>query len=121
MSKKVRANIRCPKCNHEAPSELYRSIWVEEPQNRALILSDAINAVTCPKCKLRQRLEFPFLATNLAVRLKGRLDARFFVGPENGSLAVNCFDEIAAGRQVAEFWREILAVPVHKSRTPSHT
>ena len=44
MSKKVRANIRCPKCNHEAPIELYRSIWVEEPQNRALILSDAINA-----------------------------------------------------------------------------
>ncbi len=65
MSKKVGANIQCPECSHSFPTQLYRSIWVEESANRSLIMNDQINAVTCPKCKFHLRLEFPFLATNV--------------------------------------------------------
>lgn len=65
MSKRLSANITCPECTQQFPTELYRSIWVETPANRALVLNDQINAVTCPKCKFHQRLEFPFLCTNV--------------------------------------------------------
>lgn len=65
MSKKLGANITCPQCAHVFPMQLYRTIWAEHPENRALILNDEINAMTCPKCKFHQRLEFPFLCTNV--------------------------------------------------------
>lgn len=65
MSKKVRAAIRCPQCSHETETDLYRTIWVEYPDNRALIFNNAINVVTCSQCKLSQRVDFPFLATNV--------------------------------------------------------
>lgn len=45
--------------------QLYRSLWVENPENKALVLNNEINAMTCPKCKFHQRLEFPFLCTNV--------------------------------------------------------
>lgn len=65
MSKKLGANILCPNCKHKFPTQLFRSIWVEDPSNRSLVLSDQINAVTCPRCKFHYRLEFPFLCTNV--------------------------------------------------------
>lgn len=65
MSKKLGANITCPQCAHTFTIQLFRSIWVEEPANRALILNDEINSMTCPKCHLHQRLKFPFLCTNV--------------------------------------------------------
>lgn len=65
MSKKVGANITCAQCKNVFPTELYRSIWVEYPENRSLVLNDEINAVTCPRCKHHERLEFPFLCTNV--------------------------------------------------------
>lgn len=65
MSKKLCANITCPQCAHVFPMQLYRSIWVEHPENRALILNDEINVMTCPKCRFHERLEFPFLCTNV--------------------------------------------------------
>lgn len=65
VSKKLGAEITCPKCEQKYPVQLYRSIWVEQPENKALILNDQINAVTCPRCKFQHRLEFPFLCTNV--------------------------------------------------------
>ena len=65
MSKKLGANITCSACKNVFPTELYRSIWVEDARNRSLILSDKINAVTCPQCKHQERLEFPFLCANV--------------------------------------------------------
>lgn len=65
MSKKIKTNINCPVCKNVFPAELYRSIWVEDARNRSLILSDKINAVTCPQCKYHERLQFPFLCTNV--------------------------------------------------------
>jgi len=65
MSKKIPAEIQCPSCHNKFNVELYRTIWFEEPKNRELIFSDEINAVTCPSCKKKTKLEFPFLATNV--------------------------------------------------------
>ena len=45
MSKKLEAEIRCPSCGHAFPTELYRSIRIEYPENRALIFQDKINCV----------------------------------------------------------------------------
>lgn len=43
---------------------LYRSIWIENPENRKMIFDDQINVVMCPKCMIKTKLEFPFLCTN---------------------------------------------------------
>lgn len=45
--------------------ELYRSIWIEDPENRKKIFDNDINVLDCPNCKDRTRIEFPFLATNV--------------------------------------------------------
>ncbi|OGU18624.1 MAG: hypothetical protein A2X85_17450 [Geobacteraceae bacterium GWF2_54_21] len=65
MSKRIDAAITCKKCQHNFNVSLYRSIWVEDPENRRLIFEDMINRVTCPNCSDSQRLEFPFLCTNV--------------------------------------------------------
>jgi CpXC motif protein len=65
MSKKLEASVQCRNCGHEQNIVLFRSIWVEHPENRALILTDQINLFQCDKCKHRERLEFPFLCTNV--------------------------------------------------------
>ena len=68
MSKRLGADITCPKCGHVFQTQLYRTIWIEEPENRALIINNKINAVTCPSCKHHERLHFPFLCTNVKMK-----------------------------------------------------
>jgi hypothetical protein len=65
MSQSVEADITCSACKNDFPTNLYRSIWVEYPENRSLIFNDEINAVTCSHCKHHERLNFPFLCTNV--------------------------------------------------------
>ena len=65
MSKQLQANIRCPNCEHQFEATLYRSIWIEYPENRKLIFDDKINLVTCPACNSNTRLPFSFLCTNV--------------------------------------------------------
>ncbi len=65
MSKTLQARIRCPNCKNQFEATLYRSIWIEFPENRKLIFDDNINRVTCPACKMQTKLEFPFLCTNV--------------------------------------------------------
>jgi transcription elongation factor Elf1 len=65
MSKKVEASVRCPKCGHKQNVVLFRSIWAEYPENRSLVLNDLINQFRCGNCNHRERLEFPFLCTNV--------------------------------------------------------
>lgn len=50
-------------------TNLYRSIWIEDPENRKLIFDDQINVAACPKCRTRTKLEFPFLCTNVKKRI----------------------------------------------------
>lgn len=65
MSKKIPAEIQCPSCRSKFNVELYRSIWIEDDENRNLIFNDEINAVTCPSCNVCTKLKFPFLCTNV--------------------------------------------------------
>ena len=65
MSKQLPARIRCPNCDNQFEAVLYRSIWIEDRANRKLIYDDQINVVICPKCKVKTKLEFPFLCTNV--------------------------------------------------------
>lgn len=69
MSKKIPAEIQCPSCHSKFNVELYRSIWIEDDENRELIFNDEINTVTCPSCKERTKLEFSLLCTNVKKRI----------------------------------------------------
>ena len=64
MSKKLEVEITCPGCKKPFNAEVFRSIWVEFPENLDLILNYKINYVTCPACGLAGNLPFAFLATN---------------------------------------------------------
>ncbi len=64
MSKQIGAKITCPNCQTQFDVTLYRSIWGEYAANRELVMSDEINVVTCPKCNISNKLEFPFIYTN---------------------------------------------------------
>lgn len=61
MSQRIEANITCPICGNNFPFTLYRSIWGEDEQNKELVLSDRINVTTCPSCKSKTKIEYPFL------------------------------------------------------------
>ena len=52
MSKQVEVEVTCPKCRVQFETTLYRSLWIEYPENRNLIFNDEINLVTCPSCSL---------------------------------------------------------------------
>lgn len=65
MSKQLPARIRCPDCAHQFDTTVYRSIWIEYPENRKLIFDDRINVVTCPACDSDLRLPAPLLCANV--------------------------------------------------------
>lgn len=64
MSRRIESKITCPSCNHQFDFTLYRSIWGEYAENRALVMSDKINVATCPSCNLPTKLQYPFIYTN---------------------------------------------------------
>jgi DNA-directed RNA polymerase subunit M/transcription elongation factor TFIIS len=64
MSKKMKANITCSKCRNSQDFYLYRTLWIEVPENRDLVLSDKVNYFKCNSCGYEERLQFPFLCTN---------------------------------------------------------
>jgi hypothetical protein len=43
MSKRVEANVQCPSCGLSKQTSLYRSLWVEYPDNLALV--DALQSM----------------------------------------------------------------------------
>ncbi len=64
MSKKVELDMDCPRCKTAFKAALYRTIWIEYPENMELIMNDTINVARCPACGLSEKQPFPFLATN---------------------------------------------------------
>ncbi len=64
MSKKVGAHIKCPSCGTETEFHLYRSLWIEDPENRKMVFEDRVNLFECPSCGRSERAQFPFLCTN---------------------------------------------------------
>src|ERR1035441_5129742 len=65
VSKQLPATICCPKCAHSFSATLYRSLWIEYPENRSLVFEDKINVVTCPACNSKTTLPFALLCTNV--------------------------------------------------------
>lgn len=65
MSKRVEATIECRHCGHRQNAVLFRSLWTEDGENRFLLLNDKVNVFSCDKCKHTERLEYPFLCTNV--------------------------------------------------------
>jgi hypothetical protein len=64
LSKQVSAMLRCPSCGAEHNAKLYRSLWIEDPKNRAMVFEDRINVFNCPDCGHPERLAFSLLCTN---------------------------------------------------------
>lgn len=69
LSKRIPARVTCPSCERAFDVELFRSLWIEYPENRKLVSDDKVNVVACPYCKTTTRLEFPFLCTNVQRRI----------------------------------------------------
>lgn len=65
MSKRVEARIQCPSCGLSKQMSLYRSLWVEDQANLALVMSDTLNLFECARCGLREQLPFAVLCTNV--------------------------------------------------------
>lgn len=65
MSKRVDATITCPRCGNEFQFSLYRTIWGEYEENKQLVMTDEINVSTCPACKSKTKLEYPFMYVDI--------------------------------------------------------
>ncbi len=65
MSRKLEAQMQCPGCMHAFDISLYRTVWIEYPENRRLIFEDKINRFDCPRCRTNVNSYFPFMATNV--------------------------------------------------------
>jgi hypothetical protein len=64
MSKRIDATITCPHCETQFQMSLYRTIWGEYPENRALVMDDSINVAHCKACGIDTKLVFPLMYTN---------------------------------------------------------
>lgn len=64
MSKLLDVKVPCPRCGKTKEMKLYRTIWIEYPENRALVFDDKVNVFTCEKCRFSEKLPIPLLATN---------------------------------------------------------
>ena len=53
MSKQVEVKATCGNCGCSFKASLFRSIWGENPENRAIVFNDTINVMVCPHCKNR--------------------------------------------------------------------
>jgi hypothetical protein len=43
---------------------LFRSLWIEDPENRSMIFEDRVNLFECKRCAHAELLPFAFIATN---------------------------------------------------------
>src|ERR1041385_4553550 len=65
MSKTFSIELSCPFCQSDFPATLYRTIWIEDSENRKLVFEDKINVVTCPNCGRESHVQSSLLATNV--------------------------------------------------------
>lgn len=68
MSKKIGVEIVCPDCQKMFETEVFRSLWIEVPENLKLVLEDKVNVVKCPHCNFETKLKIPLLCTNVKKR-----------------------------------------------------
>ncbi len=65
MSKRMEATVECRNCGHKQHVSLYRTLWVEYPENMSLVLNNKVNEFRCEKCAYVERIKFPFLCTDV--------------------------------------------------------
>lgn len=64
MSKRYEIEEKCPACNLPFKFTMYRSIWGEDPENRELVMSDAVNVAKCRACGLEIKIAASLFYTN---------------------------------------------------------
>lgn len=65
MSYQDNFTLKCSECDYEFTARLYTSIWGEYPENRELVMTDKINVITCPSCKMSEKVIMSLLYTNV--------------------------------------------------------
>jgi len=64
MSKKYEIEEKCPACSLPFKLTMYRSIWGEHPENREIVMSDAVNVAKCRACRLEIKIAASLFYTN---------------------------------------------------------
>lgn len=64
MSKKIEASVKCSKCAHTFNVSLYRSLWLEYPENLELVKTNKLNRFECPQCRYENQIPFSCLCVN---------------------------------------------------------
>ena len=65
MSKVVEVEVGCGLCGRSYKAALHRSIWGEHAENRALVFSDRINVISCPRCRVPSRAPYALMYVDL--------------------------------------------------------
>lgn len=64
MSKRVGATIQCSECEQKFGVQLYRSLWIEYPENMAMLMRREVNCFACPACESRAEVAYAVLCTH---------------------------------------------------------
>ena len=65
MSMLYAVTIRCPACGATHSQSLFRSLWIEDPANRALVFENRVNLAMCPHCNITSTVNASLLCTNV--------------------------------------------------------
>ncbi len=64
MSKRIEAELTCPQCQARFVDDVFLTLWIEDPKNRAMVFEDCVNVVHCPKCGWEIRVINTLFCTN---------------------------------------------------------
>lgn len=64
MSKTYSAAFPCGACGNRIEATLFRTLWIEVPENRLMVFEDRVNAPLCGKCGTRNQIDASLMATN---------------------------------------------------------
>ena len=76
MSQKVKMIFECPSCKTEFSAEIFKTLWIEFPENRELVFKNSVNLVTCTGCGSPIKIETPLLCTNIKMNFAVWYDPR---------------------------------------------
>ena len=65
MSKTYDGDVECPRCGKEQIFQFFRTLWIEDPDNRALIFDDRLHLFVCRHCGQKVHIDTSFLVTNV--------------------------------------------------------
>ena len=65
MSKIVEGMAKCPECGNQYHVSLFRSLWGEHPEKRALVFNNLANVIKCSNCGYTERAAISFLYVDM--------------------------------------------------------